>query len=80
MQLTLEPLARDPSTLASFSNVLCFVSAFRNHNVQFVWLVDCSVFSRPSCAKIRRVPELLTMRFSWRLCTSTNDAGFLEIM
>ena len=78
MQLTLEPLVMpDPSILATCSNLSCFVSAFKNHNVQFLWFVHCSVFLVGlTCTYIRRVQELLTMRFSWRLFSSNNNAGF----
>ena len=70
----------DPSILATCSNLSCFVSAFKNHNVQFLWLVYCSVFLVGlTCTYIRRV-QLLTMRFSWRLYSSSNDAVFWEIM
>ena len=53
---------------------LCFVSAFKNHNVQFVWLVYCSVFSRPNLRINTQVPELRRMLSSWRLCNPTSHS------
>ena len=68
MQLTLEPLTKDLSMQATCSKALCFVFAFKNHNVQFVWLVYCSVFSRPN------------LHINMQGTRTSNDAVFLEIM